>query len=73
MNQMDCSIDSNGNLAKYVSPTNSKYTCQPDETGEMICGTNIEIKKNITDFIPNQPTMVISEINKYGVFYLTFS
>ena len=69
--QMKCTTDDDGNLLICTSLANSKYTCQIDETGEMVCGTNLQIKK--PEFIPNQPSMVISEINKYGVFYFTFS
>jgi hypothetical protein len=71
--QMNYTTDDDGNLLICVSLTNSKYSCQPDEAGEMLCGTDLKVTKSSTELISNQPTMVISEINKYGVFYLTFS
>jgi hypothetical protein len=42
----------------------------------MVCETDRKKKQEQADpsfIIPEKPKMVISEINKYGVFYLTFS
>ena len=42
----------------------------------MVCGTDRKKKQGQAEpsfIIPEKPTMVISEINKYGFFYLTFS
>ncbi len=38
-----------------------------------MCGLDLKIKKASTDHILVHPSMVISLINNYGIFYLTFS
>jgi hypothetical protein len=57
---MICTTKENGNLEKCESKTDSKFTCQPDETDVLVCGLDLKIKKASTDLILDHPTMVIS-------------
>ena len=59
-NAMICTTKENGNLEKCECKTDSKFTCQPDETGEIICGLDLKIKKASTHLILDHPTLVIS-------------
>lgn len=59
-NAIICTTKENGNLEKCECKTDGKFTCQPDETGEMVCGLDLKIKKASTDLILDHPSMVIS-------------